>query len=145
MNIHKFLTIYVFLLVLYGRYTSKYVDLVLLSGVVALVGGFISWVHPQTLDINFGQTLKLQTTPSETRLFDLFFHQIPFIYALTTHLEDHMSITKVITSLLLLSIYLTLVDINAQYGIHKIHIDTLLIAPVFWTVFYIAIRILSTY
>lgn len=116
-NIHKFFTLYVIILLVFHKHTSKYVDLLLLSVIVFIIGCYLSFIEPKKYvfyvfnneyEISNGLRLALVDTT----------HLVMLIFALviTQRLEVH----QVLASLLILIVYTSLVDIRRVYLISPV-------------------------
>lgn len=121
-NIHKFFTLYVILLLVFHKHTAKYVDLLLLSVIVFVIGCYLSFVEPKKyvfyifnkeLEISNGLRLALVDTT----------HLAMLIFALV--ITQRLEVYQVLMSLLILIMYTSLVDMRKVYLVSPVKLMVL--------------------
>ena len=106
--IYKFFTIWVFVLILFHTFTSKFLSLPFLSFIVLFKGLYFSYINPtKYLIINENSTIVIDGY--KKIIVDLIFHILPFIFICYNYgLEPVFNNWKLIPSLLLANLYLLL-------------------------------------
>lgn len=117
-NIHMFFTLYVIALLVFHKHTSRYVDLLLLSVVVFVVGCYLSFIEPRKYVFTIaGNTYELSGL---TRLLivDLT-HTLILIFAIYVTMGQTLSMYQLGLTLLILVTYVVLVDVQRIYLVPK--------------------------
>lgn len=126
----KFLSIWVWILVILGKYTSHVFNLFFLTLFVCVGGAYISFVHPKYYSFSF-HSINIRTTKVWIRLaIEVIFHLLLLIYVLKLY-KDKCSLFsyQTLNSVLLLIIYCIIVDVYKMY--HLKYRDILTICIIF--------------
>lgn len=115
----KFLTIWNIILIVFYKYTSEYIDLHLLSLVVALVSSGIFYVQPKYLDIIVDGKKIVFSVSKQTVVFyflDFLFHWLPLIVVLMIVPLQQMDERSILTIVIL---YFYLISANALQDVYR--------------------------
>jgi hypothetical protein len=134
--IYKFLTIWIFILVLFHTFTSKFFSLSFLSFIVLFKGLYLSYINPTKYLIIYKDSI-IVIDGYKKIIVDLFLHILPFIFIYYNYgLEPVFNNWKLIPSLLLLIFYLLLYNPS---DIYHIHINEITILSIFSFISYLII------
>ena len=114
--IYKFFTFWVFLLVLFSKYTYKYFNLEYLTFIVLTVGLYLSYINPRFYRFElFGKQYELRNTLEKFFIADLIFHIATFYYVYEVYGEEYRKLdnknNRTLNSLLLLLVYYLLITL----------------------------------
>lgn len=113
-NLHLFFTSWLFLLVVFHRYTHMYIDLLYLSFVVLCVGLYISYVHPRFYRfVLFDKEYKL--TGVDKFMIDLFFHLGIFWFVYLNYSGSTRIDYKFLVAVFLLCLYSIMIKVSSVY------------------------------
>ena len=116
-NVHTFFTTWVFLLILFHKFTSKYFNLLYLAWVTCLVGLYLSYVNPRKYNFTlFDESYELNRA-DKFILVDMFFHIGVLVFAITMYNSKHKIDNKFIASLSLIILYFATVNTKELYQI----------------------------
>jgi hypothetical protein len=128
MNIAKYLHVFSFfttwnvILVLFNKWTHRYVNLLYLSFITTFVGLYLSFVNPRRFVFRFGQQKYNFTGLEKFFIVDITFHIFVFMYVLYLYhvhyyyAKPSMYNTTIIAFVLLL-VYVSMINIRRVYGI----------------------------
>jgi len=101
-----FYTMINLLLVVFHKFTSKYIDLHLSCLVVAFVSFGITYIHPREVRYSIDETHKyVVKTSAITAIYDFILHWLPLIYVFIT-IPLSRSISKIARTFAFILIYL---------------------------------------
>jgi hypothetical protein len=113
-NIFHFFTIWIFILTIFNKYTSKYFNLPYLSLIVLVLGSYLSFIHPKYYKIViFHKTIKIKGI-ARFILADIIFHMGVFLYNYKMFGFNNNNIRL---SIMLFIVYLFFVDFDKIYKI----------------------------
>jgi len=134
--IHKFFTIWIFVLVIFHNISSKFLSLPFLTFIVLFNGLYFSYVNPTKYYIDYYDSTIIIDGYKKI-IVDIVFHISPFIFIYLIYgLETFFINWKVIPSLLLIYLYNY---INNPTDIYRIPINEITIVSVFTVFLYIFI------
>ena len=118
MILPSYFTIWMFVIMFISLFTNvyKYVDMLLLTIVVAIFGLYITYVHPQQLTV-FIKNKEFTIRKHELRIYDLVFHQVPFVVALLLYGKFYRKHTSILPTLA--TLFIILIYISVQFGQHN--------------------------
>jgi hypothetical protein len=138
-NIHKFLTGWIFILVIFHNISSKYFSLPYLSFMVLFISLYLSYINPAKYYIEYtnnNENSIIVVDGYEKYLVDIIFHISPFIFIYYYYgFEPFFSNWKIIPSLILILIYLLIYNPSYIYHIPIIEIFYLSISSVILYIF----------
>ncbi len=113
--IQNFLTIWIFILVLFHKISSKIFSLSFLSFIILLVGLYISYINPTKYYIEYyDKTIILEGQVKN--ILDIYLHIIPFFFIYYTYgIEPFFNNWKTIPSLLLIILYILIYNPSKIY------------------------------
>ena len=119
--IYKFFTFWVFLLVLFSKYTYKYFNLEYLTFIVLSIGLYLSYINPRFYRFElFGKKYELKDTLEKFFIADLLFHIATFYYVYEVYRNEYTTLDyRTLNSLLLLLVYSLFIDFEKLYNINK--------------------------
>jgi hypothetical protein len=119
--IYKFFTFWVFLLVLFSKYTYKYFNLEYLTFIVLTIGLYLSYINPRFYRFElFGKWYELKDTLEKFFIADLLFHIATFYYVYQVYKNEYTTLDyRTLNSLLLLLVYSLFIDFEKLYNINK--------------------------
>ncbi len=117
--LYKFFTLWVVLLVLFNKYTYKYVNLEYLTFITLIVGLYLSYINPKFYRFKIlDKWYEIRKTCEKFFLVDLLFHILTFYFVYKTYHNEYIKYDKrTFSSLLLILVYYLLIDINKVYNI----------------------------
>lgn len=131
----KYLTTWSFVLVLMDIfYSIQIVDTFLLSSIVSVFGMYITYIMKE-LRVN---NIKLKGIA--LILFDILFHQLPFILMLMHNRLKQYSLSQTHLTILLICIYYNLVNIYTLYSFDRKKILYMIVATFFWIYILLLLR-----
>ena len=144
--IHKFITVWVFILVIFHNITSKYFSLSYLTFMVLLNGLYVSYINPSKYYIEYyhnNEKSIIIIDGINKNIVDIIFHIIPFIFIYLIYgFESFFTNWKIIPSLILLFIYLLIYN---PANIYHIHINTITILSFISIILYIFLNFIVNY
>jgi hypothetical protein len=143
--IYKFFTFWVFLLVLFSKYTYKYFNLEYLTFIVLTVGLYLSYINPRFYRFElFGKQYELRDTLEKFFIADLIFHIATFYYVYEVYGDEYRNLdnknNRTLNSLLLLLVYYLLIDFDNLYNINKKELTTVFLVA---NIIYFSYKIMS--
>lgn len=126
-NIHYFFTTWVVILVIFHKYTHKYLDLLYLTFVTCLIGLYISYIHPQKYD--FILNYKNYTIKSLDKfiLVDLLFHIIAFLFIFAKYNHKFELNIPFLNSICIILLYSISMNLYQVYGIRQFELLTVMV------------------
>ena len=125
-----FFTIWNIILILFHKYTHRYVELLYLSYMTFMVGMYFSTVNPRQYIIYYGKNNKLVISKWYYLLVvDLFFHFAMFLFVYFKYYKFYKSADTnmmLFGSILVLIIYICLINSEKVYGISFMEILTVI-------------------
>ncbi len=119
----KFFTIINVILVIFSKWTQKYVDLHLSCLIVVAAGFCISYIHPRRIENNFHpryiRRIEAKAAPLHFYAFDFIIHWIPLIYVFIAYPIEPVGNKTVLT---FFGILFFLVAVNAR-DLYKTHLE----------------------
>ena len=120
-----FFTLWNLVLVVFHKYTHKYFHLLYLSYVTLMVGMYFSMVHPAQCVYYYKDKKIVIDKWFYLAIIDILFHITVFLFVYFKYFKYYQSVNPdklLLTSVLLLSFYLCIIDPTKVYGINIIEI-----------------------
>jgi hypothetical protein len=126
----KFLSIWVWILVILHHYTNNVFNLVFLTLFVCVGGAYISFVHPKYYLFTF-DSIEIKTEGVMKLLaIEIIFHFLLLMYVIKLYKNEYSLLSyQTLNSILLIILYFTLVDMYKLY--HLRNNDILMICMTF--------------
>jgi hypothetical protein len=120
-----YLTLWVFILVVFHKFTRKIFSLSLLTFIVMFMGLYISYINPRKYYVNYnGNTIIIDGYTKN--IIDIYFHIIPFFFIYFTYgIEPFFNNWKIIPSILLIILYNLIFCPEKIYHLPKQEIATI--------------------
>ena len=120
--IHKYLTLWIFVLVIFHNTSSNFFSLPYLTFMILFNGLYLSYINPRKYYIEYyddnNEKSIIIIDGIKKNIADIFFHIIPFIYIYNIYgFESFFTNWKIIPSLLLIFIYLLIYNPTTIYYI----------------------------
>ena len=129
-----FFTVWNLLLIIFHKYTHKYFHLLYLSYMTFMVGMYFSTVNPAKFVFYFKDKKIVVDKWFYLLLIDILFHISVFIFVLIKYYSYYSSLGRagndmlLLSSVMLLVIYICLIDPSRVYGISYIEIIAVIAA-----------------
>jgi hypothetical protein len=141
--IHKFITVWVFILVIFHNISSKYFSLSYLTFMVLLNGLYVSYINPSKYYIEYyhnNEKSIIIIDGFKKYMIDIFFHIFPFIYICIIYgFEPFFTNWKIIPSLLLIFLYLLLYN---PINVYRISINEITILSISGVILYNSLNLI---
>jgi hypothetical protein len=135
-----FFTMWNVILVLFHKYTHKYFELLYLSFVTFIMGLYFSTVNPRKYTIYFGDKTIVINKWYLLLLIDLTFHFGVFLFIYFKYYKYYKSVDTnmlLLSSVLLLIIYICMISPSKVYGVNFIEIlTTITIVTLFYFIIF---------
>jgi hypothetical protein len=115
-----FFTTWNVLLVLFHRYTYKFIDLLYLSYLTLMIGLYLSFVNPKRFIFRFGDKRYNFNGINKFLVVDLFFHILVFLFVYLTYFSyyhQQSCDSSLLNTFAIIIMYVCVVDIKKVYGI----------------------------
>lgn len=115
-RLYEFFTVWVVVLAIAGKWTSRWFDLMLLSFVTLFVGLCLSFIHPRRYTLRVGGKDRIVDGIERLVVVDLLAHVLVFVVVAATVGPSNDPI-KIVNSISLMTVYALLVDVPEVYGV----------------------------
>jgi hypothetical protein len=137
----KFLSIWVWILVILHQYTSNVFNLIFLTLFVCVGGSFISFVYPKYYSFSFGSINTKIKSLWKRLVIEIIFHLLLLIYVITLYKDKYSLFSyQTLNSVLLLIIYCIIIDVYEMY--HLQQKDILIICMIFVVILFLLSKII---
>lgn len=127
----NFLTIWVFILILFHKYINKYISLSFLSFIVMFMGLYFSYINPKKFVLyHYNRKVEISNFYIKLFLIDIPLHILPFLFILYKYGLDNINDNKILMALILIFFYYSIYDISYIYKIRLRDIQILLIISI---------------
>lgn len=136
-NIHMFFTLWVLILVLFHKWSHKYIDLIYLTFVVMISGLYISTIHPR--QYNFWLFDERYTLKSWDRFIiaDMFFHIGAFIFIASVYKSKFRPNQKFFSAVALICLYSLIINPKDIYNLRTFELlSVILVATLLYVLLY---------
>jgi hypothetical protein len=120
--VFDYFTIINLIFILFSRYIYKYINLLLTTIVVSIIGSIFFWLCPKEFNLKINKNISIVFNGDLLKTIDILFHQIPLIYILYNYYnyykKDPFNMSF-FNSLLILIIYLSISNLDNLYGINS--------------------------
>lgn len=117
-----YFTIINLIFILFSKYIYKYINLLLTTLTVSIIGSVFFWLCPKEFILKINKNISIIFNGDLLKIIDILFHQIPLIYILYNYYnyykKDPFNISF-FNALLILIIYLSVSNLDYLYGIDK--------------------------
>lgn len=114
----KFFTTWVFLLVVFHKYTATKINLVLLVVVVFVVGSYFSFIYPQLYKVNIGNDVYVYHSTMRLLVADILIHAGMLVFIILKYSNYyHVLSSQTYNAILLMLVYLLLFSTHNVYGV----------------------------
>jgi hypothetical protein len=139
--IFKFLSIWVWILVILHSYTSDVFNLIFLTLFVLTGGAYISFVHPRYYSFSFG-CITIKTDALWKRLtIEIIFHFLLLMYVMIIYQNKYALFSyQTLNSVLLLIVYFIIINVRKMY--HLQNNDILMICMIFIVILLISSKLI---
>ena len=114
-----FFTTYLLFLIIFYKFTSKYIDLLLLAFVTFIISMYITYIYPRKFTIYLD---KEYVVSGYNRIYADIIHFGLFIAAFYINTSQNINIYQILTSIILIFTYILCINAEKLYGVSK---DTL--------------------
>lgn len=137
-SILKFFTTWIFILIIFFKYSKNIFNLKILTFVTLFVGLYFSFINPKKFFLQIDNKKYYFTGIEKFFIVDLFFHILTFIVIYILYENIPQNINLEINSLCLMLFYLSFFNLKEIYGINKNEI--ILVSILSIIIYYIIIR-----
>ena len=146
-HVHKFLTSWIFVLVIFHNITSKILSLPYLTFSVLLNGLYFSYINPAKYYIEYynenNELSEYILDGVKKNIMDIAIHISPFIFIYSIYgIESLFTNWKMIPSLLLVSLYFILYN---PCNIYRLPLNEIIIMAITTVILYIILNLLINY
>lgn len=114
----KFFTTWTLILTILHVYTSKYVNLLLLTFITSIIGLYFSFIKPRKFVLYFEGVRYEYTGLQKFIIVDMIFHLLVFYLIYSMYKNRYkLNDSQTLNALLLLLIYSTFTDFKKLYGV----------------------------
>lgn len=116
LDISKYFTSWIILLVISHRYTSKVFNLILLTLLTCVGGLYISFVYPKFYQFQFSSLQITVSTFTERSITEFFIHFLLLLFVLNIYNDNYMFFSsQSLNSIIFIIVYLLMIDVRKVY------------------------------
>lgn len=131
----KYLTLWIAVLVLFNKYTSKIFNLLFLTLFILIGGVYISFVSPKYYLFRFSNLLLKVDTVITRCFIEFFVHFLMFVFIIMNQYKIHKLFSvQTLNSILFIITYLLIVDVRTLYHLQTHDMVNIIIILVITTV-----------
>ena len=144
---HKFLTIWIFILVIFHNITSKFLSLPYLTFTIILNGLYFSYINPTKYYIEYynenNELSEYILDGVKKNIMDIILHISPFIFIISKYgIESFFTNWKIIPSLLIVILYFLLYN---PCNIYRLPLNEIVIMAITTLILYNILNLLINY